>query len=414
MEIRRLPPGIAGKYLLEFRSLDAVLENKDLGISRSTLHRRIIEEAKNAPDWGELYKVKKEQRGGGFVMGIDTSGLKIRGKNYVYLHIADAVSHDPLAYAVCEKEDVATVEPILLRLRNLGYRPRIAVTDLAPELISSIRRVFPCAVIQGCVFHLVRRLNKQLPTIKTVRKVGREKVSLWRKVKDLIRCASVSKDKETRQPFLDELKCLKLDEKARSQVDLFFADLKYYHTMDEDEFKDFGTNILCNNTCERDIGLVKDLKGPMKGFKSLDSARNIIKLFWYCKRMLSENEEDAPVHGLLEEEGPFGYCAPLTFYYGRTNLGMLSKASGIPRELLNKQALKMGLTIIGDFVFDKTQLNDIRNSLLKTGEKSLKAIMQEIGCDQPTTEELLRMFGFKVHYSSFDPSHMTVSFAGPE
>ncbi len=413
-KIRRLPPGIAEKYLLEFKSLDAVLANKDLGISKTTLHRRIIEEAKNSPDWDELSKVMKEQSDSGFVMGIDTSGLKIRGKNYVYLHIADATSHDPLAYAVCENEDIATVEPILLRLRNLGYRPRIAVTDLAPELIASIRRVFPLAIIQGCVFHVLRRLNKELPTKKTVRKVGRDKVSLWLKVKELIHCACISKDKETRQHFLDKLECLKLDEKARNAVNLFLANLKYYHTMDEDEFKNFKTNILYNNTCERHIGLIKDLKSPMKGFKSLDSARKIIKLFWFHKRMLSENEEDAPVHSLPEKEGPFVYYAPLTFYYGRTNLGMLSKASGIPRELLNKTALKMGLTIIGDYAFDKTQLNDIQNSLLKAGEKSLKAIMQEIGCDQPTTEELLCKFGFKVHYPSFDPSQMTVSFAGHE
>jgi transposase-like protein len=409
-----LPYGIAEKYLLQFKSLNAVLENKDLGISKSTLHRRIIEEAKNSPDWGELYKAMKERSGWGFVMGIDTSGLKISGKNYVYLHIADVTSHDPLAYAVCENEDVATVEPILLQLRNLGYRPRIVVTDLAPELIASIRRVFPCAIIQGCVFHVLLWLDKELPTKKTVRKVGREKVSLWLKVKELINCACISKDKETRQHFLDELSCLRLDEKARNAVNLFFANLKYYHTMDEDEFKNFKTNILYNNACERHIGLIKDLKGTMKGFKSLDSAQNIVRLFWFHKRMHSENEEDASVHGLPGKEVSFGYYAPLTFYYDRTNLGMLSKASGIPRELLNKTALKMGLTIIGDYAFDKTQLNDIQNSLLKTGEKSLKAIMQEIGCDQPTTEELLRMFGFKVRYSSFDPSHMTVSFAGPE
>ena len=170
--MRRLPPDIAEKYLLQFKSLNAVLANKDLGISKSTLHRRIIEEAKTSSDWDELSKVMKEQSGWGFVMGIDTSGLKIRGKNYVYLHIADVTSHDPLAYAVCENEDIATVEPILLRLRNLGYRPRIAVTDLAPELITSIRRVFPCAIIQGCVFHALLSLDKELPTRKTVRKIG--------------------------------------------------------------------------------------------------------------------------------------------------------------------------------------------------------------------------------------------------
>jgi hypothetical protein len=44
------------------------------------------------------------QENWGSVMGIDTTGLKIRGAVYDYLHILDIRSHDPLvALYVTEK-----------------------------------------------------------------------------------------------------------------------------------------------------------------------------------------------------------------------------------------------------------------------------------------------------------------------
>lgn len=152
----------------------------------------------------------KEQTDLGSEMVIDTTGLKIRGINYVYLHIADVKSGIPIVYAICEKEDVATIEPILRRLRSLGYSPRIVICDLAPELLVSIKDVFPDANIQGCLFHLSMWLNKELPTKKTVKKMGKEKITLWREVKSLITYAATSKDKDTRSQYLEQLKKSKL------------------------------------------------------------------------------------------------------------------------------------------------------------------------------------------------------------
>jgi hypothetical protein len=340
-------------------------------------------------------------------MGIDTSGLRIKGKNHVYLHVADVTSHNPLAYAVCKNEDAATVEPILRQLRILGYRPRVVVSDLAPELLSSIKRIFPCAVIQGCIFHVRLWLEKELPTRKTSKKFGEEKIALWRKVKEFINCACISKNEDTREQFLKKLQCLNLDEKAKNVVELFLANLKYYHTMDEDEFKEYGPNILYNNVCERHIGLIKDLKNKMKGFKSIDSARNIIKLYWFHKRKNPKSLPETEDH--ISSRGHSSYNVPLPYYFDSANLDLFSKVSGVPREVLNKTAQEMGRTVVGDFAFTETELKDIQNSILNMREKSLRALMQEIRCDQSTTVELLHKFGFNVQFKSFDPSGMIIS-----
>jgi len=165
-----LPDDLATSYMFRVQSLKSLLEtNRDLKLSETTLYRRIRAQARDCPGWEELLKAKKGKENWGSVMGIDTTGLKIRGAHYVYLHIADVTSRDPLAYAMCRREDVATIEPILRKLKNLGYIPKIVVSDLAPELLVSVKKVFPNAVIQGCVFHVTLWLDKELPTKKTIK-----------------------------------------------------------------------------------------------------------------------------------------------------------------------------------------------------------------------------------------------------
>lgn len=411
---RELPHHTAKKYLTGFTSLKSMVENMALDISKTTLHRRIIALSNKAPDWYEVSKSMKEEGKWGFIMGIDTSGLKIKGKNYVYLHVADIPSKDDIAYDVCNNEDTATVKPILRQLRNIGYMPKIVVLDLAQELLTSVKEVFPCAIIQGCVFHVRLWLEKELPTRKTTKKFGIEKVELYAKVKELINYACISKDEDTRQQLLRKLECLNLDEKAKKVVELFLANLKYYHTLDDEDFKCYGTFILYNNLCERHIGLVKDLKNKMKGFKSFGSARNIIKLFWYYARRdsawLAEQKEDTSAYCIPEREDISRYNIPLSFYFDDpANLALFSKVSGVPREILYKAAQAMGRITIGDYAFTGTKLGDIQDRISKMTEKSFKLIMQEIGCDQAATVELLHKFGFKVMYKSFDASGMVIS-----
>jgi hypothetical protein len=399
--MRELPDDTAKFYLLNTESLDSVLITKNLGLSRTTLYRRIRKQARICPGWDELLEVKKGHSNWGFVMGIDTTGLKIRGADHIYFHTADVTSCDPLAYSICRKEDVATIEPILRQLKNLGYIPKIVVSDLAPELLVSVKKVFPYAVMQGCVFHVALWLDKELPTKKTIKKIGREKAVLWRKAKDIIKHVCISKNESIREQYLEQLKRLNLDETANSVKQRFLSNLKYYHVMDE--LEGYDTNVLYNGVCERHCGLIKELAGKFRGFKSsIDATNDIIKLFWFLKRRNSLSFPE-------KEEDVSAYYLPLPSFYDRANLAELSKTSGISREALNESAHKMGHIVVGDFAFTEGQLNDIKNCVWKMKEASLDAVMREIGYDQTTTMELLEKLGFSFLFKSLDPSGIIIS-----
>jgi len=399
---QELPDDLAVAYMFRAQSLEALLENNsDLKLSKTTLYRRIREQARDCPDWDELLKTKKEQEKWGSVMGIDTTGLKIRGVHYVYLHIADVTSRDPLVYAVCTREDAATIEPILQKLEKFGYSPRIVVSDLAPEILISVKNVFPNAILQGCVFHVSLWLGKELPTKKTIKNVGTEKVVLWRKIKDIINYACISKNESTRERYLEELKSLPLDEKGRRVVERFLDNLKYYHTLDE--FNCYSTNIFYSGVCERHIGMIKHLQAKFRGFKSnIKDTNDIIRLFWFLYRKsptaLPEKEEDV-----------LAYYMPLTLFGDSANIAEFSKANGIPKEFLGETAKRMGYAVVGDYVFAEDKLKDLEKNILKMGKTSLEAVTQKIGFDQTTTIELFDKLGKKLVFKSLHPSEIITS-----
>jgi transposase-like protein len=414
-----LPDDIAESYLLQETSLEAVLKEKKLGISRSTLFRRIGGLAKDSPSWRELLKAKKEQNNWGFVMGIDTTTLKSRGTNYTYLHVVDVTSKDDLVYELIRRKDAATIKSILMDLRNLGYTPRIVVTDLARELLKCINDVFPNAIVQGCIFHVTLMLEKELPTRKNIKKVDKETRKLWRKVKGIIQDICVSKDRRTKMEYLEQLMHLDLDETAKKVRRKFMKNLKYYHTLDEDEFKDYDKNILYDNVCERRIKAIKDLRDKFKGFKNsnMEATNDIIKQFWFlksCKRTrnsipLPKKEENS----VSKQEEAFAYYMPLTLLDDCMNIAEFSKASGISREVLNKTVKKLGHIVVGDYAITENKQNAIKNWIKKRVSKSekisLSAVMRETGFDYTTTMELLIKFKCTFQFNSLDPSETIIS-----
>jgi transposase-like protein len=418
---KELPDDIAKSYLLYETSLDAVLEERKLGVSRSTLFRRIKGQAKDAPGWRELLKAKKEKGHWGLVMGIDTSTVRIRGINCTYLHVGDVTSKDPLVYELIRKKDAATIKPILMELKNLGYSPIIVVSDLAPELLTCIREVFPNAIIQGCIYHVTRWLAKELPTRKNIKKVDKETRILWRKVKSIIQYICVSKTKLIKTQYLEQLKQMGLDEIAKSVRQRFMSNLKYYHSLDEDEFKGYGKNILFDNLCERHIGMIKALKDKFKGFKNsnMEATNDIIKLYWVYKVSdPSSPPEKEEVSFSKKEEESFAFYMPLTMLDECMNITEFSEASGISIEVLNEMAKKLGHIVVGNYAITENKLNTIKNRIKdyvsKTEKVSLSIVMRKIEFDYTTTMELLIKFKYTCLFQSLDPCDIIISSKSPE
>jgi transposase-like protein/predicted HTH domain antitoxin len=397
-----LTEDIIESYLFNEGSLDSLIRSKGLTISRTTLFRRILEKARNCPDWPELTAdLKARNILGSRIMGVDTSKLKIEGKHHVYFHAVDVTSGNPIAYDVCEKEDIATIEPILRQLKLVGYYPKLTVTDLAPELIASIERVFPDAKIQGCLFHLKMWLDKELPTKKHVR-VDQQTVTRWQEVKKLILFAAYSYDWEKRREYLSRIKNLNLDEKAQSVVERFLQNIIYYNTLNR--LKEYTNNIneaIYNNLCERHIGLVRKLESKRAGFKSINSAFLQVKSFWFYnikrKGQLPHTSDDKIV-----------YTPPLPLF-DHVNLEEFATATGFPREAIEQLMREKGYEIINNYAFTKTQLEEIKREVVKMRKTSLTEVAKIIGYDKWMTLDILQKVGIKISYSKLDLSDAMIT-----
>jgi hypothetical protein len=150
-------------------------------------------------------------------------------------------------------------------------------------------------------------------------------------------------------------------------------------------------------------------------FKSIEAARDFIKLYWYVKRRISglEKKEEQGTEKEKQDEVSANNI-PLPFFCDSTNLAELSKASGVSKEDLAETALKTGRIVIGDYAFSENRLNGIKEDILEMGETSVGAVMRKIGYDEPTTIDILKKCGIRFLFNSFDPWAKKICASGHE
>jgi hypothetical protein len=215
-------------------SLRAMAEDLKLGISTTTLYRRIRATEEKLLKWFELTKRMKAKNNWGFLMGLDTTPINIGGHEFTILTVYDITSRDPLVYQILMQKDVITLKPVLLKLRSIGYIPRIVVMDLAPELLAVIGQVYPeTKKIQWCLFHVEDWLDKRLPTKYAKEKIDRKTRLMYKKVKKILLRASQAKDQESRNHILSKLKELNLDFRVDETLALFRENIDHLFTLDE-------------------------------------------------------------------------------------------------------------------------------------------------------------------------------------
>ncbi|MEM2144906.1 MAG: DDE-type integrase/transposase/recombinase [Candidatus Jordarchaeaceae archaeon] len=376
------------KYLTEVKSLKAL--NTDGSIT--TRYRNVAEQAKHYPGWRDVLYVPEFRARWGFIFGIDTTSLKIKGREYCYVHAADISGKDHLAYEIMEKEDAASIGHVLRTLRNAGYYPNLVVTDLAPEILSAIKEIFPNSKVQSCLFHLQRWLNKQLPTRK--KRIDRKTRQLWESVKKKVMEVVKVENMEIRQRHLTELKNMQLDEASSSVLKMFLENLQYYHTLQELIWFGCKREYMYNNFCERSIGEIKGLKRDMYGFKNLENAQKYIDAFWFLKR--KKRAENQTIKITKEETE-----TKLPLFKKTTDLAELSEDTGIKFEVLKVEAEKAGFEVIGNLAFSPEWLQKAREKLEKGNPKTLEDGIKLIG-DVPWST--FKLLGFDIKMCSLDPS----------
>lgn len=108
------------------------------------------------------------------VVGVDEKWVQVPKNNkpagdhrkWMYVYVAvDAYTYDLLHIAIYPHNTAQSAQTFLLALRTKGYHPRVVVTDLRRDYVTTIARVFPHAQHHECLFHAMQSLHHQLAGI---------------------------------------------------------------------------------------------------------------------------------------------------------------------------------------------------------------------------------------------------------
>lgn len=395
-----IPSDLLEKYL-EAGSLRRLTSELKIDRSEKTVHRWLIKKLKGSETWEDFTPKLIKQGGLSHIAGLDLTNLRIQGKTYYYLHVADFPSNH-LVYEILCSKDAESIKPILRKLRMAGYVPAIVVTDRAEELISSTREVYPTTIIQGCLFHLRMWLEKRLPTYKLR---DQAKANQWNSIKRLIMRAALSNEIEEKEKYVLEIRSKlssSIELRARKVIEDFLRDAYYYHPLRQLMLYGCRPSWRYNNTCERAMASVKNLGRRMYGFKKLELAKKYINTMWTInmKRKL-ETTYGKESQG----SGPLKLTLPLTLFTYDTyvDLEEVAKAHNIKIEKLKLEVEKMGYYVVGDVAFAKDYIEMTCQKLSKERPRTLKDIMNITNLDYNSARKLAEAMGLKLVYLGITP-----------
>ncbi len=393
---------LARKFLLTKATLPEL--HDDTGFKIQTMNDNILRFARGVPSVLDMSKQLKRYNFWGYVLGVDTTGEKIEGKNNVHIHAFDVLAGDPLSSSLLKGEDTHSMTEFLREFRDeLDYHPILTVSDLDPALLKAIAIAFEGEPNQGCLFHLGLWLNKNLPTEKTEHRYGKIRIAHWRKVKRTILNAAYAANMDKRGYWMDRLLELDVrnDKKVGDVISNFRDNIYYYLPLDQLK-KLLGINnldrVIYNNVCEVNFGLVKDLGAKMKGWKSLDTFMPYINTYYWFKRK-DMKEKPEPT-----------YVLPINLFNDQSNIQELEDL-GIPREIILTSAETAEREILGNYAFSTQQLEDIRKKILLKKRKTnptICAVMKKFELDMDSAIQVTRRLGFQLKFHAFDSDRIEV------
>jgi len=393
-----LPEDLLERYLIHsLRRLKDEVGGSEISIS--TLYRAIKHRLRKVSNWRSLLEDGEIRKSWGYIMGIDLTNIKVGGKIFQLLYVVDVPSRLPLAWSILPDKSADSIKQILMEVKRAGYNPKVVITDLASELLKAVAEVFPNALIQGCIFHLLLWLAEGLPMQK--RDINPETRHKWAIVKRKILAAALSPTEERRKRELEDLYTLykDLDERAKSVVLNFISNLKYYHTFQQLGEYGFNVTYLFNNACERAFGDVKSLKLKMRGFRRLANTIKYIDLLFLQK--VNENKTQKS-----EVNGAVNLILKTLITGGILNL-RIGEFLNLDIELLSEQAEKCGFIVAAGHAFTKSYVEKLRRLLLRCKPSTLKEAAKLTGLDIDILRELLPKAGFRIKWRSLLEEEIT-------
>jgi transposase-like protein len=120
----------------------------------------IVEEEMNHLPTSEWITLKYSKRKGD-ILNIDGKFIKVRGyeKKIPFIYTIDYFKHDIPFGLLSTGETYEAYLKLFQTLKDIGYSPRVVVSDEAPALPLALERVFPKAKQQLCLTHYVENIR---------------------------------------------------------------------------------------------------------------------------------------------------------------------------------------------------------------------------------------------------------------
>jgi transposase-like protein len=144
-------------FILYFQGVSQSVIGSWIGVDKSTICRWL----KDVANWGYIW-VKAQKVAFSLKVAIDEKWIKIAGE-WWYLFVAvDCVTGYPLHAAIYPSNSGGYCKLFLLELKQLGYYPKVIITDGWDGYIKAILAVFPEAEHLLCRFHVIRSVFRRL------------------------------------------------------------------------------------------------------------------------------------------------------------------------------------------------------------------------------------------------------------
>ncbi len=197
--------------------------------------------------------------------------MRVGGRIFVALVAVDLVTQDVVDAVLAEHEDYQSIRALLIEVKDeIGYEPKEAVIDLDPAWNEAVSDVFPGTVIQLCVVHFERVVDRILPK--------RKRTPEQEELKELVRKVLYAKSRDAAEEAMGEMLEARrskrfVGSKATHIVVSLIRNFKFLtaHFGVKIRFRDNNITEGVNDKLQMKLFLIR-------GFKKEESARNTLKL----------------------------------------------------------------------------------------------------------------------------------------
>jgi transposase-like protein len=252
-------------FILYLNGVSTFTAGAWIGVNKSTICRWLSDLSE---DWLQSIKQKMVNFSG--KLSVDEKWIKI-GDCFHYLFVAiDCITGYPIHIQLYPSNNTNHCMLFLAEIKNLGYSPKIIITDGWDPYLKAIKAIFPNAEHTLCRFHVIRSIFRRL------KKCRLNDFNLAKKVRNIIKKLFKTKYKKTVKNRMEKIKSILVPDNYKKIMS--GMEKKYQQVI-----KSIGSVIYpsTSNSAENFFSQFERFINPkVKKFQSIESAQKHIKLFF--------------------------------------------------------------------------------------------------------------------------------------